>query len=458
MTGTRVRLFPQSEGYAEPVVVTLSPPAGTVGPGPTDATLAAVLPVDKREPYRPPVYLPPYRGAVLPPALPDGRGDFDGIPLDAPQFVAQHLYGGVRFTLDVWERYFGRPAALWRAPGQPRLELVAILDWDNAQSGPGFIETGARRARSGEERLFALNFDVIAHETAHAFLFGEVGVPTPERLTAGYLAFQESFADLVALVTALHFPSVVDRLLARTGGNLYVLNLVARIGELSAVEQIRVADNDATLADVADLRLLADGEWFDPSGAERTQHDVAQVLTGAVFDVLVDLFQDNLVTAGVLPPPFDARGWDEASVERSFADLAAVAGDALARHEDRFRAALSRARDVVGATMAATMVALDADDLTLDLVAARMVEAAAGLGVARLETAFVENFRLRGIDPRPPLAAEAGARASWRRASYAARRARLTAVSRRPAPPADDPLVDLGLARRLMPHAHRTLD
>jgi len=438
MNGTRVRLFPQSEGFAEPVIVTLSLPAGTVGPGPADPDLRTVLPVDKRRPYAPPAYLPPYEGATLPPAEPDASGGFDWIPLSAPQFLSQHLYGGIRFTLDHWERYFGRPIRWWHADRFPRLELIPRLDWNNAHSGPGFIETGFRTTTTGEVRLFALNQDVIAHETGHAILFSEVGIPVGAGLTAGYLAFHESFCDLIALITALHFPPVVDRLLANTRGNLYVTNLVARIGELSAVEQIRVADNTTTVGEIAAMRLAENGDWIDPSGLDRTAHDASLPLTGAIFDVLVDLFQDNLVSAGVLPPPLDARGWDEDTVQRSFARLEAASGDLLASHEAVFRAALAEARDTVGLVMARTMRTVDGSGLTFDAVALRMVEAAAMLGLPRVQTAFVENFQLRGIDPWRRWAFEQERAHVRRRVSYAERRGLVLDRALRRPPPALD--------------------
>ncbi len=455
MSGTLVRLFPQSEGYDEPVTVELSWPAGSVGAGPEDPTLRAVLPLDKRAPYEPPIYVPPYRGAVLPPAEPDADGNFDHIPVDAPQFLSQHLYGGVRRTLDCWVRYLGRPVTWWHAREWPQLELVPLLDWDNAHSGPGFIETGERRTEAGRLRLFSLNFDVIAHETGHAILFAEVGAPEPGGITAEYLAFQESFSDLIALVTALHFPSVVDRMLEQTRGNLYVLNLVARIGELSGVEQIRVADNATTMADVAELGLTLGGEWLDPTGQDRTEHDLAQPLTGAIFDVLVDLFQDNLVRAGVIPPQLDPWGWDEATVEAAFDELEAVAGNALAAHGDVFRWAVDDARDSVGACMARTMETIDAENLTFDAVAAGMVRAAAELGLERVEPSFLENFLLRGIDPRPLLRREVEAARAWRRMSYAERRERIAALPRGRPPPSPRGVI---LASSMMAHAHRVLE
>ena len=48
--------------------------------------------------------------------------------------------------------------------------------------------------------------------------------------------------------------------------------------------------------------LAADGTWFDPAGLGREAHDLSQVLTGAVFDVLVDVFQRMLVEQGLLSP------------------------------------------------------------------------------------------------------------------------------------------------------------
>ncbi len=457
MNGTLVRLFPQTEGFDEPVVVVLSSPAGSVAAGPADATLRTVLPVDKRAPYEPPNYMPPYRGAALPPAAPDPWGNFDTVPVDCPQFLCQHLFGGIRRTLDVWEGYLGRPVVWWHAPQLPQLELVPMLDWDNAHSGPGFIETGVRATQAGVPQLFALNFDVIAHETGHAILFSEVGAPALSRMTAGYLAFQESFSDLIALIAALRFPQVVDRMLAETGGNLYVLNLVSRIGEMSKVEQIRVADNEVTVADLADLSLTEDGEWVDHRGLGRTVHHASLPLTGAVFDVLVDLYQDNLVRAGVIPPRLDARGWDESEVHAAFDSVATRSAEAFARRAGDFRRALAGARDAVGLCMARTMRTIDAEDLTFDAVAAGMIRAAAELGIERIGPAFLENFLWRGIDPRPLLAEDRKAAARWRRLSYVERRTRiatLTDVRRR----AHASIGACAMAGKMIQHPQRTLE
>jgi len=142
--GTRVRLFGQShyiEGFEEPEVVWLSPPAGSIGPGPADDRMYVVDPIDKETPYEFP-YLPPYRGPAHPPVLPDAAGHFDYLDVNTRDFIAVHMYGGIRRTLDIWEGYFGRRIEWQFRQRFNRLELVPIINWDNAQSGFGFIETG----------------------------------------------------------------------------------------------------------------------------------------------------------------------------------------------------------------------------------------------------------------------------------------------------------------------------
>src|SRR3954454_24112039 len=104
--GTRFRLFPSyAEGFAEPETVEISLPPGSIGAGPADPWMRAVNPVRKDEPYDPPGYLPPYRGPVHRPAQPGPDGNFDWIPVETEQFLAAHLYGTVRRTLDIWEHY-----------------------------------------------------------------------------------------------------------------------------------------------------------------------------------------------------------------------------------------------------------------------------------------------------------------------------------------------------------------
>jgi hypothetical protein len=453
--GTRFRLFPEyASGYAEPETVTVSPPAGSLGRGPADATMYVANPTLKTEPYSPPATMPPWRGPQYLPATPDRAGHFDHIPVEAPEFLAAHVYGTVRHTLDVWEWYLGRRVTWWHAAFLPRIELVPVVTgWPNAHSGPGFIETGMMPNETGREQLLALNFDVIGHETGHTILFSQVGVPPPDQVTSEYLAFHESFSDLIGMIAAMSFPSVTRKLLAQTGGNLYAANLVNRLGKLSAREQVRIADNETIMADVAGLRLEPDGNWFDPLGENRNQHALCEPLTGAIFDMMVEIFQDGLVRRGAIAPDQDTRGWTRESVEASFAELHLQSTRALARFSAEFEGAIDDARDVLGCAMAHAMRTLNPETLSFERVAARLLEAAAGHGQGHILPALLDDFLWRGIDPRPFLTIDV-ARDPMRRPGRTRRMLRATDPHAPPGCGCGDPRAFI-FARRLMPHSHR---
>ena len=91
------------------------------------------------------------------------------------------MYATVRRVLDIWEDYFGHRLD-WHFESQfERLELIPLIDWDNAQSGFGFLEFGFGRTVSGtvdHTRPYCENFDVLAHELGHSIIFSEVGFPS----------------------------------------------------------------------------------------------------------------------------------------------------------------------------------------------------------------------------------------------------------------------------------------
>jgi hypothetical protein len=363
----------------------------------------AVNPLEKDSPYSPPDYMPPYHGRVYGPALPSATGDFDHIPVESEQFLAAHLYGTVRHTLDVWESYLRRRVVWWHADVIPQVELIPIVHWPNAHSGPGFIEMGRQPNRFGQLQPFCLNFDVIAHETGHAILFSQIGVPPMEHLSEQFLAFHESFADLIAVIGVMNRRSVRQKLLTQTNGNLYVLNLVNRIGAYSDSEQIRLASNLATMRDVDGLSLRPDGTWIDPKGLNRNQHAIAEPLTGAVFDILVEIYQDGLVSRHLIHPDMDARGWTRHEIERALDIVHRESARAFACFAQGFFAALDDARHAVGHCMAHVMRTVRPETLSFPLVAARFLEAAAALGLGPILPAAVDHFLWRGIDPRAHL-------------------------------------------------------
>ena len=453
--GTRFRLFPQfDEGFA-PEIVAVSSPCGSLGPGPADARMYVANAVRKASAYDPPDHAPPYRGAQHPPAVPDGDGHFDAIAGGSPQFRAAHLFGTVRLVLDIWEAQAGEAVQWWHPDAPPRLELIPVVQWRNAQSGPGFLETGLWPGFDGAgAQPFCLNFDVVAHEVGHAILFGLLGVPPAGRLDAQFLAFHECFGDITALLGALHFASVRRRLLQQTAGDLYAPNLVNRLAETAPHQQLRMASNDVTMRDVAGVALDGNGEWVDAAGMGRNAHALSLPMTGAIFDLLVEVYQEGLLSRGLIRPLMDARGWSAGAVAGSLSGIHAEHMRAYARFAAGFDAALMDARDAVSGWLLHAVRSITAGEVRFDRIAARLLEAAALGGWAALFPHLLDRLLRRGIDPRPHLRLAAPHVAPGVRAS---RRERLLALM--PAPPAHlgccGELRRLNGVRSMMPHAHR---
>jgi hypothetical protein len=389
--GTRFLLYPQApvlSGIHGPETVWVSPPAGTIGPGPSDARMYVVDPIDKT-PYEG-EELPPYRGAAHAPALPGPTGHFDHIDLRRREFLAAHCYGTLRFVLDVWEKYFGAALPWHFAAHFDRLEIVPLVRWNNAQCGYGYIEFGTHARGLPGALPLCLNFDVIAHEVGHALIYSLLGMPASPRVPSPYVAFHESAADCVAMIAALHFDSVVDRLLTNSRGNIYLPNELNRIGELSNTEQIRNASQSLTIDDVPST----DTPLEELTHVQR--HSMSLPLTGAVFDTLVEVFQEILVRERLI-----GQELDEASRQLTDANAVAIqrAFDlAYLGREAQFKAALLDARDYTARCLARAWQELDGD-VTFDRAAAAMLRADRALTGGAGREILVDCLVWRHIEP-----------------------------------------------------------
>jgi hypothetical protein len=394
LSGTRFRIYPQSpfQGTLQaPETVWVSSPAGTVGPGPSDERMYVIEPVGKHAPYgiaftsygTPYLALPPWHRAIRPPAMPDGGGHFDHLALGTPEFEMAHTYGCVRFVLDVWEGYFGRPIEWHFSPYYERLEIGLLPEWDNAHVGWGFMEVGSHTTEEGERRPFSLNFDTIAHEFGHLIIYSEVGIPPLDDIEGEYFGFHEAAADLTALVAVLHFDSVVSRLLEMTRGNLYTFNELNRFAELGENEQIRIAGTDIKLS------AFAVG-WTD-------EHDLSKPLTGALFDIFVDIFHESLLERGLISPDVEDLA-DQVQYVPQYEPLIQVLfDDAYAADPGGFRRALLDARDDLGHALARTWQRLPPDSLNFEDVAAVMLDVDLELTGGRYGRLIRRSFLWREI-------------------------------------------------------------
>lgn len=387
--GTRFRLYPQASFAGAPVAletVWISTPAGSVGPGPADRRAYTIFPIGKTKPYgiggAAELLLPPWRGRAHAPALPDADGHFDHIEPGTPQFEMAHLFGAVHFVLDVWEGYFGRRIRWHSERDFPRLELSILPTLENAYAGYGFIEVGGDR-KGGTYVPYSLNFDVIAHEVGHAIIYSELGVPDPGAESGEYFGFHESAADLVALIASLHFNTIVDDLLLATRGNLYTLNTLSRMAELSESTQIRIAANDRRLAEFAE-------GWVK-------EHELSQPLTGAFFDILVDIFHEELLEAGLITPFMEEVADRLLATPKYAMVMQSLFDKAFDSNPDGFKMALLRSRDILGTLLADTWTLIEPQHLTYAGIAKAFAEVDRELNGGRYQRLMRGNFDMRDI-------------------------------------------------------------
>lgn len=393
--GTRFLLFPQAPAAAPdrpPVRVAVAVPPEAIEPGPGDDQMYVVDPIGRRHRYgvslgprgRLVERYPPWLGAVWPPTTCGPDGHFDGLSPLGPGFEAAHAFAAVRFCLEVWEGYLGRRLTWHFARDYDRLEIILNPELDNATAGWGFIELGAHFPEQGGPPLsFALNFDVMAHEMGHLIVYATVGLPRPGAESGEYLGFHEAAADLLALIAVAHLEPVVEELFATSRGNLYLLNELNRFAELSSSEQIRLASNARRLDEFA-------AGWSD-------EHDLSEPLTGAVFDILVDMFHEALLDEGLITPLLEDLA-DVAQDRPALEPLVQAGFDAAYARDPRgFRAAFALTRDRLGRYLAYVLDTLSPDRLGYADVGIALLQADAEATGGRYARLIRNSLDWRGI-------------------------------------------------------------
>jgi hypothetical protein len=223
------------------------------------------------------------------PVSPNTFGDFILSP-NTDQFDAVHTFTVVRQTLTMYQRVLasGENAAplpwAWNSAnntdalqiyphGLPNVMNAYYSRTDRALKFGDFIPSGA------SDRMFTCrSFDIVAHETGHAVLDGLkprwiLSSAPPQ--TGG---LHESFGDLTAIFLALTQMDQVEAVIAQTKADLHDKTFLADMAEefglaLGRPNGLRNADNDLKLSE-----------------AGNEVHAISQVFTGAIYDILADIF------------------------------------------------------------------------------------------------------------------------------------------------------------------------
>jgi len=226
---------------------------------------------------------------LAPPARWDGKQDAflapDGAALNrsntAPlQFHQVNVWAIVQRALDFFESGFGLGRRiLWGFEGS-RLIVVP-------HAGLGENAYYDRKSKSlqfyyfdrGAERIYTcLSTDIINHEFGHAMLDG-IRPHFIEAVAPETAAFHEFIGDLTAILIAFRNNAFRKQLIEETGGDLHKESTLSSLAEQfgKQVEDkpyLRSATNAVTMRQVA---------------GDQRAHFMSQVLTGAMFDIIIRL-------------------------------------------------------------------------------------------------------------------------------------------------------------------------
>ncbi len=247
-----------------------------LGDGPTSARFAVVDYDAHTETLTPPARWDKEREGFL---APDGTL-LNGSNIGPLQFHQVNAWAIVQRALDFFESGFGLGRRiLWGFEGS-RLIVVP-------HAGPGENAYYDRKSKSlqfyyfdrGTERIYTcLSTDILHHEFGHAVLDG-IRPHYIEGVFPETAAFHEFMGDLTAILIALRNTAFRRRLIAETGGDLGKENTLTRVAEQFGknVEDrpyLRSARNRLKMKDVAD---------------SQRPHFMSQVLTAAMFDIVISL-------------------------------------------------------------------------------------------------------------------------------------------------------------------------
>jgi hypothetical protein len=223
----------------------------------------------------------------IPPVSPNAFHDFIQTP-GTDEFDAVHAFAVVRQTLTMYQRALSPIPVPWQWNGPANTEPLTVFPHagetmnafysrdDKALKFFFFTKPGDP---PGSPMIFTCrSFDIVAHETGHAILDGLkpgwISAANPPQ-TGG---LHESFGDQTAIFLALSQLDQVEAVIAQTKANLHDKTFLSDLAEqfglaLGRPNGLRNADNDLKLSEV---------------GTE--VHAISQVFTGAIYDILADVF------------------------------------------------------------------------------------------------------------------------------------------------------------------------
>src|SRR5581483_8283957 len=271
------------------------------------------------------------------PGLP-ATGPLDALKPGTVEFEASHLTVILSYAYDTWETYFGAPFD-WELgkvlPIVPRAgrDLNAYYDRTALKF---FYDTDAQSKKT----LYSCeSSDVAAHECGHAILDAH----HPDYWNSLHPetgAFHEAYGDVTALLTTLQFPTVRERMLKETDGDLRqssnVTRLAEQLGNELFIKYGKEVSNATSLRDLVNTfryietyKLPAKAPVWRLSSES---HSFSRIFSGAFYQILVGIYeQKRAEKANIVLDDALTQARDEVGQLLAKALVLAPPGDAVYR-------------------------------------------------------------------------------------------------------------------------------
>ncbi len=266
--GAKVRMWKQDPTVHDPGIRTVYIPT-PIQPGPKDEFVKIM---------------------GMPAVAPDADGNFLYDPQQNPQeFDSVDAFAAVRQTVTMVQRALKRMGVqkefTWQwGKGTPVSVYPHAGDMANAyySRGEKAIKFFYFESPKDKSRIYTTrSFDIKTHETGHAILDGlQPGFLSSWHPQTGGL--HESFGDLMDIFSMLAQLDMCEAVIAESRGDLHDKTFFNALAEqfgdaLGREFGLRNADNKLKLSDVS-----------------TEVHDISQVFTGAMYDILADMFESGV--------------------------------------------------------------------------------------------------------------------------------------------------------------------
>lgn len=230
------------------------------------------------------------------------------------KFQALSVFATVLKTLNLFEDpdVLGRQVK-WAFDGNQLLVVPRAGTWRNA-----FYERETRSLQffsfpgGPDQRMIhtSLSHDIVAHETGHAIL-DAINPHLYDCITPQSLALHEAIGDLTALFSTLDIKTLREHLL-RTSTDITGLNAYSQVAEEFG---LYTGQNGA-------LRHLWNDLTLATTPNHNNFHNLSQVLSGAVYRFLVEVYRELWVAPEGGTPKFSESGsalWRASQLTKRFA-------------------------------------------------------------------------------------------------------------------------------------------